>query len=333
MVRDRGAWALALGLLAGAAGAQEAAPAREPGWVAGFVEVGDLPPLAARLPAEPLAAEGGAPPEEAAPWGDSLRIALPGEPQGWNLWAGEEAAGLEALLLACLAREEGGTVVPDLAAGWERSADGREVTVRLREGLRWSDGTPVAGADVALAWELGGSASVPGGALEVVDIGTVRIAAPGGVPEAALLSVCPAPSHVPDVAAGGPVPPGVLGLPTLGPWAVVDLWPRDMVVLRRNPYFRMVDEAGRQLPYLDEVQVFLNVPAPSEMARAGAVDLAWPPEGEVTAPLLGPPARPELLRRAGADRDLELYPRTLPGPPGAGGRVEAGGALARPGAP
>jgi peptide/nickel transport system substrate-binding protein len=40
-------------------------------------------------------------------------------------------------------------LVPRLAASWKVSADGREVTFRLRDGIRWQDGTPVTARDVA----------------------------------------------------------------------------------------------------------------------------------------------------------------------------------------
>lgn len=41
---------------------------------------------------------------------------------------------------------------PALAASWETSADGRVVRFRLRDGLVFSDGTPIGGADVVRSW-------------------------------------------------------------------------------------------------------------------------------------------------------------------------------------
>ncbi len=40
---------------------------------------------------------------------------------------------------------------PRLATGWEGSADGLTVTFRLREGVKWHDGTPFTAADVAFS--------------------------------------------------------------------------------------------------------------------------------------------------------------------------------------
>jgi len=56
---------------------------------------------------------------------------------------------LVSLLFNGLTRlDEQGNVVPDLAAGWEISADGLIYDFRLRSGLTWHDGAPVTAADV-----------------------------------------------------------------------------------------------------------------------------------------------------------------------------------------
>ena len=44
-----------------------------------------------------------------------------------------------------------------------------------------------------------------------------------------------------------------MNYPVLGAWVVTGYRPDDIVILRRNPYYWKVDEAGNQLPYLDEV--------------------------------------------------------------------------------
>ena len=44
----------------------------------------------------------------------------------------------------------------------------------------------------------------------------------------------------------------------MGAWVVVEHRPDDIVVLRRNPYYWKVDEAGQQLPYLDEMHYRLS---------------------------------------------------------------------------
>jgi len=49
------------------------------------------------------------------------------------------------------------------------------------------------------------------------------------------------------------LPPDKLPQVTLGPWAAVEYKTDELLIMRRNPYFWQVDEAGNQLPYLDEV--------------------------------------------------------------------------------
>ena len=46
-----------------------------------------------------------------------------------------------------------GGVVPDVAASWEVSQDGRRVVFRLRADAYWSDGVPVTAHDFAYAWK------------------------------------------------------------------------------------------------------------------------------------------------------------------------------------
>jgi peptide/nickel transport system substrate-binding protein len=47
--------------------------------------------------------------------------------------------------------------------------------------------------------------------------------------------------------------PDYMNYPVLGAWVVTEHRPDDIVILRRNPYYWKVDEAGNQLPYLDEM--------------------------------------------------------------------------------
>ena len=46
-------------------------------------------------------------------------------------------------------------------------------------------------------------------------------------------------------------------LPTLQPWTNTTELPSERYVFRRNPYFHRVDPQGRQLPYIDEVLVYI----------------------------------------------------------------------------
>ncbi len=50
------------------------------------------------------------------------------------------------------------------------------------------------------------------------------------------------------------MPPDKLPIATMGPWVPTEYKTDELLIMRRNPYYWKVDENGKQLPYLDEVQ-------------------------------------------------------------------------------
>src|SRR5690349_13112510 len=46
------------------------------------------------------------------------------------------------------------TIVPDLATEWSTSEDGKQLTFRLRQDVKWHDGKPFTANDVKCTWEL-----------------------------------------------------------------------------------------------------------------------------------------------------------------------------------
>src|SRR5262249_3886286 len=46
------------------------------------------------------------------------------------------------------------SIVPDLAAGWSWNEEGTELTLPLREGVRWHDGKPFTARDVQCTFDL-----------------------------------------------------------------------------------------------------------------------------------------------------------------------------------
>ncbi|TRL33806.1 ABC transporter substrate-binding protein [Rhizobium straminoryzae] len=288
----------------------------EPAWVADkFEKTGKLPPLKERLPAEPLVYKIGNMPDGAGVYGDTMRHVIGGRPEGWNYMAGQSQGwgGIDIALSECLTRTaplfqvdaKDTEPLPNLAKGWEWSADGHKLTMHLVKGAKWSDGVPFTADDVMFYWEdgvidpnvspLGGGASPEafgeGTTLRKVDDYTVEWTFKAAFPKQYLYTMaypnfCPGPAHL--LKAKHPkyskntydqfknaFPPEYMNMPVMGAWVPVAYRPDDIIVMRRNPYYWKVDEKGQQLPYLDEVHFKLSTWADRDVqAVAGSGDIS-----------------------------------------------------------
>jgi peptide/nickel transport system substrate-binding protein len=123
------AFALAFGMVGGAALAQ---PFQEAPTLAAQVAAGQLPPVAERLPSNPLVVDVV---DEIGVYGGTLRRAFTGP---------GDANNYVRVVYDSLVRfdSEGANIVPHIVASWENSADFRQWTIFLRPGARWSDGHP-----------------------------------------------------------------------------------------------------------------------------------------------------------------------------------------------
>jgi peptide/nickel transport system substrate-binding protein len=110
--------------------------------LAEMVESGDLPPLEERLPEEPLVVE---PHEEIGQYGGEWNSAILGV-HDWP-WLGRTVAYEPFVRWD----PEWERTVPNLATDWEYNDDATELTIHLREGVRWSDGEPFTADDVLFA--------------------------------------------------------------------------------------------------------------------------------------------------------------------------------------
>jgi peptide/nickel transport system substrate-binding protein len=170
---------------------------------------------------------------------------------------------------------------PALARSWSVSPDGRQYTLQLRRGIRFSDGAPFSADDVVFTFQvlLDERVRAPhrdllivGGkplTVEKLDSHTVRftLAQPYAAAERIFDSIAILPRHrLEPVYAAGRLsevwgltspPDAIVGL---GPFQLREFVPGERLVLVRNPHYWKVDAAGKRLPYLDEL-VFLFVPA------------------------------------------------------------------------
>src|SRR5690606_29068419 len=105
------------------------------------VKKGDLPSVDERLPATPLVVE---PVERIGQYGEVWTSATTGAGDAAWWW---RTTGYEPLLR--IDHRQGSGLLPNLAESYEVSDDATTVTLRLREGVKWSDGEPFTAEDVA----------------------------------------------------------------------------------------------------------------------------------------------------------------------------------------
>jgi peptide/nickel transport system substrate-binding protein len=121
--------ALAVLLASGLALAQQY---NEAPMLAEMVARGELPPVEERLPENPLVIE---PFEEIGTYGGVIRRGFtgPGDHNNYTRWV------YDSLLRFSV---DGSEIVPHVLESWEPSEDFRTWTLRLRRGMKWSDGHP-----------------------------------------------------------------------------------------------------------------------------------------------------------------------------------------------
>ncbi len=264
----------------------------EPDWISDLVAEGALPPVEERLPLEPYVVLKSGMAEGIGVYGGVWRDFSACPTEGFNRGAGQSAGwfGIEAAAFASLLksgpiyrRSDSLEPLPFLARSWEWSEDGYELTMNLLEGAKWSDGHPFTTQDILFTWEdmiVDSNVQSPKGAsawmfdgemtqLEVIDDYTFKFVFPVAFPVQSLFQMDEgdfhvSPSHILKplhpkynesmdyVDFEASMPPNQTPV-VLGPFVPVEYITDELMILRRNPYFWGVDEAGNQLPYLDEV--------------------------------------------------------------------------------
>ena len=268
-----------------------------------YLEGRDLPPVTARLPADPVVIE---PLRRGGQYGGTARIAID---DSWQFFNWEPAITLSADMRSLL---------PNLARRWTISDDGRITTVYLRRGLRWSDGHPLTADDFAFnfnnlwmdpEFSPVTSRMVMGGTFVKIDDTTFQYVFaepnPGFVfffaqygshfvdPKHYFEQFHPAftdrealEEYVRDegfiswmalvTALRGWQNERAVEVPTLRAYRVKQRT-LNMMRLERNPYYFKVDPSGRQLPYIDAVDAELildNSELVTAKAASGQLDFA-----------------------------------------------------------
>ena len=264
----------------------------EPDWVSDLVADGVLPPVEERLPLEPRVILESGMSDGLGVYGGVWRDFSACPTEGYNRGAGQSAGwfGIEAAAFASLLksgpiyrRSDALEPLPYLAKSWEWSEDGFELTMNLIEGAKWSDGHPFTTEDILFTWEdmiVDTNVQSPKGAsawvfddemtqLEVMDDYTFKFIFPVAFPVQAFFQMDEGDFHISPAHILKPLHPKYnsemdyvdfeAAMPpdetpvVLGEFVPVEYITDELMILRRNPYYWGVDEAGNQLPYLDEV--------------------------------------------------------------------------------
>ena len=265
----------------------------EPPFLAARVAAGELPPVAARLPDNPVVVTFG---DDRSPgaYGGDLRMLMAKQKdiRMMTVYGYARLIGYDRDLI----------LVPDILESVDIE-EGRRFTLHLRKGHKWSDGEPFTAEDFRYYWD------------DVVNNETIS---PFGVPKVMLIDgeaptvefidettvryswSNPNPFFLPALAGARPLyiyrpahylkqfhanyndqaqleklaaeakAQGWAGLhqrrdhqyrfdnpdlPTLQPWMNITRPPSERFIFNRNPYYHRMDEAGLQLPYIDRLVV------------------------------------------------------------------------------
>jgi len=290
-----------------------------------MVGAGTLPPLEERLPANPFVVQEL---NEIGQYGGTLSRA---------------SALLFPVIFVNMTREplvsyafpdpSAAAPVPNLAESWTFSEDGTQLTMNIRQGIRWSDGAPFTADDIAFFWE-----DVMQDPNTTVPVHPALFVAPGVAPEfeqidqytirftypfafqyalqslAAVEDTFAWPKHIladrhPRYNADATYEDFNKAAPwwsgrnevSVGAWKMESISDDNTLVrLVRNPYYWKVDSEGNQLPYVDYVEYSI-VPDRQSVALGNISG-----EFDYDGTWVGNQHLPLFLKEQAAGRDLEI---------------------------
>lgn len=240
--------------------------------------------------------------------GGALTASFRSEPATYNRYVDQAAAGelLALLTQAPLVRVNRTTdvVEPWLAESWTQSPDGQTFTVKLRQGITFSDGSPFSSADVLFSFAalydprvnavLASETRVAGKplAVEAPDAATVilRMPAPSALGLRLIESLPILPKHKLQAALDGgrfrdawPVGAPLADLAGMGPFVLTEHVSGQRLVFARNPHYWRGDPEGVKLPYLDALNVVILADQNSEALRLQRGEIDLMANGEIRA--------------------------------------------------
>jgi peptide/nickel transport system substrate-binding protein len=259
----------------------------------------------------------------AAQSGGELRFCLHSEPKTFNPLAADDDASIAVRYLT------GGVLLrvnrltqkaqPELATEWRVSDGGKRIRFKLRDGLRYSDGTPFSATDVAFTMQqlmdpalhssTGDAFRSAEGAVSSRVISPTIVEIDFPAPVANLVNLF---DTVAIVSSKSPLKE----MAALGPFYVAEHKPGSYMLFKRNPNYWKKDSSGRQLPYVDAVRLDIeqNPEIEALRYRRGEIHLINTVSPSVFEKLSEENA--SLVRDAGTSTDTEqLWFNQVPGAP------------------
>lgn len=240
---------------------------------------------------------------ESGKFGGVLKYSTIGEgPKTFNPWNARDntSSTIGELMFDGLVNTDAynGKVIPQLALSVHMNKQGTEYTVRLRKGLKWSDGEPITSNDVVFTWNdivAGGFGNtsmrdnllINGRMPEVkaLDKYTVKFTTiKPFAPFLRQLSLPIAPKHVlePVIKQGKQAFDSFWGVNTppdkfvsSGMFKLSKYVPAQRAEFVKNPYYYAVDAKARRLPYLNGLVIYIVGDQNNEVLKfeAGEIDM------------------------------------------------------------
>jgi peptide/nickel transport system substrate-binding protein len=233
-------------------------------------------------------------------YGGTLVVAQRSEPKTLNPVTAADAPSREVIgrMMADLIHINRGSqqTEPALAKSWSVSRDGRVFTLKLRRGLRFSDGQPFDADDVVFSFQLYLDEKIHSPQRDLLVVGgkpievakldgyTVRftLAQPYAAAERLFDGLAMLPRHLLEkpylagnFAQAWPVGVAPAEIAGLGAFRLKSYVAGQRIVLERNPYYWKADRNQHRLPYLDELTFLFvgNEDAQALRFQAGDTDI------------------------------------------------------------
>ncbi|HKS82828.1 MAG TPA: ABC transporter substrate-binding protein [Candidatus Acidoferrales bacterium] len=229
--------------------------------------------------------------------GGSLVMALRSEPKTLNPVLAVDEPSRE--VLRCLNADlidinrDSLRTEPALAKSWNVSPDGKQYTLHLRRGIRFSDGQPFDADDVIFTFRVYLDEKIHSPQRDLLVIGdkpieveksdayTVKftLAKPYAAAERIFDGIAILPRHLLEAtyragkfSEAWSLSASPSQLAGLGPFRLKEYVPGQSVVLEKNPFYWKEDKSGKRLPYLDEMHFIFVASEDAQVIRFEAGD-------------------------------------------------------------